>query len=591
MRSAVLFRTVLACLSGTILDASAAVHTPLERAASHLLDRSDDGLPLHIYKDLVWPGNMDYALSVFIGNASALKIVENKKGSGIRGTCIRFENQSDPWAGIFWRRTAEGMEDRLDETGRNLTGTSVLTFRAKAVGGEVKGHYGLGDEEGPTKDSDSIRSSGTRFGTAWKTYTLDLHGRDLHSIANAFYFGLDEKGVVLVDEIRFDRKRPASTARFTPSFQIKQPSSLHPVNFCAAHSYDQAMSMIALAVVARDSGVSASIRKSARAHLRVQAKAMLAAMNHDRTFKDGRLRNVYWGGADLLDSAGKARLNGWWSKSKQKWLEDQYSVSTSTGNMAWAGLALTEAWDVLQKPDKQGSYLAAAKRIANWIETHTRDDVDGYRGGINGWEGAQTAILWKSTEHNLDVIALGRRLHTITDEAKWKRMSAHAESFVDTMFDATEGHYWTGTKDDGSINRDVIPLDCQTWAALALGDTPQTRSAIQWALDHLQCISRFAGKTVTGYSFGTAQSGVWPEGTAQMVLACTVLGKKKAASAALANLLTIQSTHPNGNRRGLVAACDDFQGTGFDSNRYFAIPHIGATAWFALAQTGSNPMR
>lgn len=569
---------------------SAATDGAVGKAVHHLMDRADDGLARYIYKDLAWPGNMDYAPSGLIGTTTTLKFNESFKGKDVEGTCIRLDQSGTKWSGVYWQRPAGNWGDGPEKSGLNLSGATKLSFRAKALKEPVVCEFGVGGITGSTGDSAKKRSGKLKFGTEWQPYSLDLGNADLRHIIGGFYFGMNERGSILIDDIRYDLKRPVSTAHFTPSFQIRQPSPMHPVNFCAAHVYDQAMAMIALAEISRDSKQTTALRKSARAHLKVQANAMLAAMEKDRAFSDGRLRNVYWGGADLLDSAGKARLNGWWSKSKQEWLEDSYSVSTSTGNMAWAGLALTEAWDVLQKPNQQGTYLASAKRIANWIENQTRDATGGYRGGMAGWEGKQTAILWKSTEHNLDVVALGKRLHTITGEAKWKRMSAHAKSFVDTLFDAAEGHYWTGTKNDGSINRDVIPLDCQTWAALALGDTPQTRSAIQWALANLKSTSSFAGKTVSGYSFGTAQSGVWPEGTAQMALACGISGNKNAASTALASLRTIQSAHPKGNLRGIVAACDDFQGTGFDSNRYFAIPHIGATAWFILAQEGVNPM-
>ena len=63
--------------------------------------------------------------------------------------------------------------------------------------------------------------------------------------------------------------------------------------------------MIAFAAIARRSDVPNELRVEARARLGILAEAVLTLMKHDRAYADGRLRNVYWGGGDLLDRDGK----------------------------------------------------------------------------------------------------------------------------------------------------------------------------------------------------------------------------------------------------------------------------------------------
>jgi len=51
--------------------------------------------------------------------------------------------------------------------------------------------------------------------------------------------------------------------------------------------------------------------------------------------------------------------------------------------------------------------------------------------------------------------------------------TARLPGFVEAMWDAEEGKFWTGTAADGlTINKTVIPLDVQAWAVLRPG-SPQ----------------------------------------------------------------------------------------------------------------------
>ena len=53
---------------------------------------------------------------------------------------------------------------------------------------------------------------------------------------------------------------------------------------------------------------------------------------------------------------------------------------------------------------------------------------------------------------------------------------------------------------------------------------------------------------------------------------------------------TAQKQEPNGDGRGIVAASSDGLDTGF-GDLYYASLHTGATAWFLLAATDTNPFQ
>lgn len=60
--------------------------------------------------------------------------------------------------------------------------------------------------------------------------------------------------------------------------------------------------------------------------------------------------------------------------------------------------------------------------------------------------------------------------------------------FIDSMFDAEKGLFYTGTTDDGRTqSRDNIVLDAQVWAALALGEQFEPyKPAIAYTVDNLR---------------------------------------------------------------------------------------------------------
>lgn len=262
------------------------------------------------------------------------------------------------------------------------------------------------------------------------------------------------------------------------------------------------------------------------------------------------------------------------------------SAAAYTGNQSWVGMAFCR----LYAATRQRRFLDGALRLGTWIEEHTRDDVRqpaGYTGGRNADD---RPITYKSTEHNIDVTAFFTQLAQLSGDRTWKRRAALAESFVRAMQDRTDGHLWTGTDPDGvTINRVPIPEDVQVWAFLATLDRRYAAS-VTWVLDTLIAHDG----PYTGPSFSdTDTSKVWFEGSGQLALALEARGARgdrARASSVLDSVQLAQRTQPNGDGKGIVSASSDGLDTGF-GDLYYASLHTGATAWYLLAVTRTNPFR
>jgi hypothetical protein len=157
---------------------------------------------------------------------------------------------------------------------------------------------------------------------------------------------------------------------------------------------------------------------------------------------------------------------------------------------------------------------------------------------------------------------------------------------------------WSCTAEDGlSPNREVLPLDVQTWGVLALPDAgtagPYAR-ALSWALTNCR-----AGTIAHALDFNCNDGdGAWWEGTAQAAAALRFV-KKEARAAPLVSALKAAQIREGVFAGGLPAASICGLTTGFYKTwaatgqtlpvRYSNAPHIGATAWFIFALCAENP--
>lgn len=372
-----------------------------------------------------------------------------------------------------------------------------------------------------------------------------------------------------------DARGDAASPLFLSSYRTDGPIAgvpdLAPSLANVAFVYDNALAGIALLAC----GDTASARRI--------ADAVALAVERDPQYPDGRVRNAYRAGP-LAD--GKPVLSGYWDAGRNQWIADAYQVSTATGNVAWAALLLLNVDRVAPSP----RYADAAARLLAWTEQRTRATVapDGYQGGWYGWgtgDSAQKAQTWKSTEHNIDIAMTAAWAARGSARPEQARQAGVALAFVSRMWSTTEQRFYIGTKEDGAtIATTGSGLDAQLWPLLA---APPGQCAWRAGLAWVERNHRFGD----GYGFSQQPDGIWTEGSAQA--AATLVAVKGSAPEALWQLLASQRAanglyHATPSPRistGLAIGPDSVGADFF----YYRWPHLGATAWIALAATGWNP--
>lgn len=323
----------------------------------------------------------------------------------------------------------------------------------------------------------------------------------------------------------------------------------------AAFVYDQALAVIALS--ACDALPQAS---------RVGEALRLAATT------DTRLRNAYRAGP----VGEKVLRNGWWDAAQQRWVEDGYQAGTATGNVAWAALALL----ALHQATHEAKWLDAARGLGRWVVAGQSDarGAGGFRGGVNGFDEAPVPLDWKSTEHALDLVALFDWLAAIDRGGGWDKPARAARAFLATQWDEPDGRFAIGTGVDGvQPNLQTSALDVQLWSQLVPRAEPRWKRALAYA-ERTHAVD-------CGFDFDADRDGIWLEGTAQAALAYRVRGERAAADRRLACIA--REFAPGGY---VYATREPRITTGLAADAYyFRLPHLGATAWAALAALGRNP--
>ncbi len=554
---------------------------------------------LWVYKDFsdslnhftqkAWMGDSNYAIPEM-----------NEAAEGRLGTtaiAAELDLSKHSWGGyLFTNGVLKAGETQPEadfgtvEAGVDLSGAARLRFYARGETGRERVEFfafGLGWQDGqkiePYPDSSGKITLGTvRLTTEWQPYSIELDGADLSRIGCGFGWVTNDvsnaglKTVKFyVDEIRYEFTEKRVGPALLKSYENAKPGTEDAIINGFAYTYDNAVAAIALSRAGQDE------------RARQLADALVYAHQHDRRFSDGRLRNAYAGGNPASFSGWQsakaeafARMPGFYDPKDKSWYEDIYAVSSSTGNMAWVVLALCE---VYAHAPQRTEYLDAARGIGDLILT-LKDEKGGFTGGFEGWDDQSLAVSYKSTEHNIDLVPAFERLWTLTGQNQYAEAAQHARAFVLSMYDGERGCFYTGTTADGiTPNKDVLPLDCNTWAILALGDSFTQGGRV---MDFVEANMAVDG----GYDFNTDKDGVWFEGTAQAALAYQQLGDQGKYEQILAFL------NRQANGSGSIAAADrDGVTTGFTVGgtdiawKYGKRIHVGATAWLALAQLGENP--
>lgn len=533
-------------------------------------------------------------------------------------SCIRIHwnglwgDDSGFWNGIMWQ-AIEG--DYLN--GYDLRGAKNLTFWARSDNPGLKIEFKIGYSSDSCKE---ILYNGT-LTEKWQKHTINLDGEDLSNIAGGFSFVFDyfknleypDSFTFYLDDIKFDKKLNKDLSNIIGGFCCAVENKRNPqgctfyldnikyhltpeginsmktkphllVSYEATESpadtfirnpayiYDNALVMIAF----MNQGTEDDWQRAG-----VLANTFLECQKREPGFTDNRLRNGYQSGLVIDRLSKRAVLPGVWREKQGKRIWDEFSANTHTGNIAWVIIALLKYYE--ERGGEQ--YLNCATVLAEWINEHTFDlrGAGGFTGGYEGF--GHDKVLWKSTEHNLDVYVAFTKLDSFCAGTKWDSLAQHAKRFVEAMWNEKDKYFWTGTDQDGiTINKTDLVEDVQSWAKLVFNYEKKYRDAVDWARKN--CYAECDG--FKGFDFNTDKDGIWFEGTAHMCLAFQNSGQLDSSDFYLNQLREAQATANHNNKLGIVAACHDSVTTGFDW-LYHNRLHVGATAWYIYAEQQFNP--
>jgi len=133
-----------------------------------------------------------YAPSGWMGDTGDLKYEEVKDVDNTGATYVKIlysakGSKGAGWAGIYWQNPNNNWGARAG--GFNLSKFKKLTFMAKgAIGGEKISAFKVGGISGDFGDTDSADTGPIELTNAWKTYAIDLTGKDLSRIIGGFCF-------------------------------------------------------------------------------------------------------------------------------------------------------------------------------------------------------------------------------------------------------------------------------------------------------------------------------------------------------------------------------------------------------------------
>jgi hypothetical protein len=491
----------------------------------------------------------------------------------------------------------------VPNAGVDLRGATQLTFYARGANGGEQVEFFMGGvgrdpftgvPNAPYPDSTQrIPGIGTitTLTRQWTKYTIDVSSADLSYVLGGFGWVAsavnNPSGATFwVDNIQYNRPR-LDDPRFVRSYVPISLQGVDNVFTNVALTFDNALAI--LTFLAR--GSDDNVRRA-----KLIGDAFVFAMSNDPFYHDGRLRNAY--------QAGDLRVPpGWTPNGKPGAVrlpviidcggglptQDKVQVSSSTGNVAWAVIALLALYEKLTDT----RYKMAALEMAQWIKgRHRNSGLGGYQSGFLGFDGSSTEQINANTDDNLAVFVAFSTLAKATGDSTWQAAADDASEFVRSVYDANAGCLLAGTIDDHNLNRDHLLLNDQALAVLAL---PDALSAFPSIVACAETRYQTSMDKFTGFDANDDRDGIWFEGTAMMAAAYKKLGQSVKAENFINQLRNAQASAPNSNGRGIVEVSHDGVTTGFSDPTskqpvlLYQRLHIGTTAWTALAEMGVNP--
>ena len=388
---------------------------------------------------------------------------------------------------------------------------------------------------------------------------------------------------IFIDDVYYDKNR-TNDPRFCQSF-VSLIDSIDIAQKNNANTNDNALEAITNLLLYKSTLDSQYLNDA-----ELIGDAFIYALDHDRFFTDNRTRNGYKCGE--LARFDTVNLPGWWDETVKIWNEDNVTLSTYTGNVAWAGIALLSLFEATNN----SKYINAAETIAGWCINKTETN-SGFTGGFLGRDANQQKLTWKSTEHNLNLYALFARLYCLTFDSQYYDAALNAKHFVFKMWKNYDNFFWAGTKNDGdTINQDYakIPANIQALYILSLLDSTSIYSSgLSWAKEYCYMqnfTSPNYSKSLNGFDYNMDEDGIWFDVSATVALGYKLTGNHSFADSVISEIEYVQNHGPMNinNNKGIVSADHNNVSSGSDwsaNNRL----SINATCWYILAKLGFNP--
>ncbi|MFC1807070.1 hypothetical protein ACFL0T_01735 [Candidatus Omnitrophota bacterium] len=281
-------------------------------------------------------------------------------------------------------------------------------------------------------------------------------------------------------------------------------------------------------------------------------------------------------------------------------LSDAFFQTSCTGNVAWTICAMAQYYKNSGDTDLvfMNQILDSIKEAGEFVHSNFFDS--GQSGYFFGFDVADTLQSSKSTEHNIAAYVAFAHLYDITQESKWLTRANDAKSFVENVaWDASAKRYIIGLTPAGNPDVNIIAADANLLSTLAIANQARIDDAVEYTVENLYFEDASTRLEGIDYGYHTSQSpaspdGIWFEGTAQLAAAYKVLGFRgfvDKSDEVLDCIKRAQHWAANTNFSGIVAASKTFAQGGLTTGlgwKYFASPHVGATAWYAGAYLNYN---
>jgi len=131
-----------------------------------------------------------YAPSGWMGDTGDIRYEEVPDPKHPATKCVKIsysakQSKGAGWAGIYWQNPNNNWGSR--QGGYDLSKYKTLTFKARgAKGGEIISGFKMGGIDGQYADSDSASIGPVTLTADWKTYTIDLAGKNISHIIGGF---------------------------------------------------------------------------------------------------------------------------------------------------------------------------------------------------------------------------------------------------------------------------------------------------------------------------------------------------------------------------------------------------------------------